>query len=104
MSASQVVTAVATVGPVRAEGRQAVDVATVGKSTAEVLAHEALLRGIEARLPMHDVQRLYAVFVTAACGQNKTHAAEVLRVTRRSLQRWSAQDRWAQIAQKAGGA
>lgn len=53
------------------------------------MAEYALQQGIERGATLKEVMRLYAVYVYEKHERNKVHAAKVLKVNRRSLQRWN---------------
>lgn len=57
------------------------------QSSAIILFNE-LVRAIEQRAPPQKIVRKYACYVLVCHGGNKSKAADVLTVDRRTLHRW----------------
>jgi hypothetical protein len=49
---------------------------------------EKLLLGIERKVTLRELSRLYANYVLATFGGNKTYASRAREVNRRTIQRW----------------
>lgn len=53
-----------------------------------ILVYNKLMVAIVDREPLERVAMLYSCYILATCGWNKSRAAKILAVARRTLHRW----------------
>ncbi len=64
--------------------------ATTNRESA-IIIYNKLQAAIQERRSFETVTKLYSCYILATCGWNKSKAARVLQVARRTLHRWECE-------------